>query len=166
MRWFDKWWAKNDGRLDRNPMCVSIIVGSQYLAFSIMADDTPPRSVVQDAPRPMQILMCACILLGSLIATYGLATGSKYFMSKMKRSTSYKYAYSAAPSMAAGIGFYTYMIIIDSQDLWDFLERSVIPLVLIGYTVYSFYFWLEVRRIERAEQLLTKVVVEDISSEN
>lgn len=163
--WIDRWWLGNAGRLDRNPFYVCIIVGLQYLSFSIMLDPTPPRSVVQDAPRPLQIGMCGCMFIGSLIAVYGLATGSKYFRRNTKRSTSYKYAYTAMPATVAGMSYYTLLIILSSEDLFDLMARCIIPLLGVAHLIYGVYFWLEVRRIERAETNLTRAVVEDMYNE-
>jgi hypothetical protein len=154
----DDWWATKAStrRLDRNSGNLAMLVGLMLPSLSIILQGPSPNSVLIDMPDDLQIVMCSWIFLGCGTKLHGALSGSRWYFPNTELKNSYKYGYIGAPIATAGCLVYGWFILSATPTFLSALGGVATPLFGIGISFQAAFYWLESRRINRRERILTR----------
>lgn len=152
----DHWWSRvsPERRLDRNAGNMSMLVGLMLPTFSIIFRGPTPNSALTDMPDGLQIWMCAFIFAGCGLKLFGSLSGFPWFRPKARLKDCYRWGFTGAPIATSGCLVYGYYILSNTDNVWSALSGISTPLFGVGVSVQAFIYWLEWRRIDKAERAL------------
>ena len=160
----DAWWeaVSPRRRLDRNAGNMCMLIGLMLPSLSIVLRGPVPNSVLADMPENLQIGMCACIFGGCSIKVHGALSGSRWYFPHTSLEQSYRWGYAGAPAATMGLWVYGYYTLSNTPNFWSALAAVATPLYGVGIGVQAVFYWLESRRIERNETILTEQLMNRI----
>lgn len=154
----DQWWADRASRrrLDRNAGNLFMLMGLIMPSLSIILQGPVPNSVLEDMSNQLQVSMCVCIFIGCSIKLHGALSGSRWYFPHTTLRSAYKYGYIGAPIATAGALVYGWYILSGTPSFLSALGGVSTPLFGVGISVQAIFYWLESRRIEHREVVLTE----------
>ena len=167
IRMLDCWWleASPQRRLDRNPGNLCMLLGLMLPCLAIILQGPVPNSALRLMPEGLQVAMCACIFGGLGIKLHGAMSGSRFYFPRTSLKKSYQWGYTGAPVATMGTFVYGYYILAGTPNFLSALGGVSTPMFGMGVSITAVLYWLESRRIERNEQILTEQAVEVIRND-
>jgi hypothetical protein len=148
----DVWWeTKERQRLDRNPANLCLLVGLLCASLSIILKGPSPTSRLILMSEDLQIAMCACIFIGCIIKLHGVLARSRFWFPHMSLKHCYQLGYNGAPIGSSGLFVYGFYLLEGTPNWTSALGTVLTPMLGLGLLLQGGVYWLESRRIERAE---------------
>jgi hypothetical protein len=163
----DHWWSQTSPRrrLDRNAGNMCMLIGLMLPSLSIILQGPTPNSVLEDMPTGLQLAMCACIFIGCGIKLHGALSGSRWYLPRTPLKTSYRWGYTGAPAATMGAFVYGYFILSGTPTFLSALGGVSTPMFGLGISLQAVLYWLESRRIDRNERILTEQAKAEIADD-
>jgi hypothetical protein len=155
----DKWWETKFSalRLDHNISNFCVILGLIITALSTLILGSTPTSSLNVAPRSTEMAMCACIFIGLSIKMHGVLAHSRWYFPNTTLRRCYQFGYTGAPIASAGLFVYGFYLI-EHTELWSsVIGACVTPFLGVGVLLQGGMYWLEARRMERAEREMIRI---------
>lgn len=167
LRRLDQWWTRvsPERRLDRSPANICMLIGLMLPALSIILQGPVPNSVLDDMPVWLQIAMCIAIFVGCGIKLHGALSGSRWYFPNTKLLKSYRWGYTGAPAASTGAFVYGWFILSGTPTFLSAMGGVSTPMFGLGISLQAGLYWLESRRIERNERILTEQARAEIADE-
>lgn len=105
-------------RVDHGRMYMCCIFGLLLWSMSLLVIGPVPSSAIDELSDYVQNVLACCIFIGSVVCTFGIATGTRFFLPKADIRLSYKFALWGIPAIAGSIGTYIWAIVHDTGSFW------------------------------------------------
>ena len=164
----DSWWEEvaPKRRIDRIPSNLCVLIGLMLPTFVIIFRGPAPATAVANMSVNMQVSMCSCIFIGCAIKLHGACLGARWYLKVRHLQQAYRWGYTGAPAAVAGLGVYTYYLFLATGgNVWNAISVCLTPALGIGIGLNGLMYWLESRRIDRAEKSLTERKIAELSDE-
>lgn len=141
-----------------------MLIGLMLPTLSIVLQGPVPNSALEDMHEGLQVAMCAAIFLGCGTKLHGALSGSKWYFPKTRLAKAYRWGYTGAPLATMGTWVYAYYILSGTETFWSALSGISTPMFGLGISIQALFYWLESRRIDNAEWILTRQAIQDITN--
>jgi hypothetical protein len=161
----DTWWATISPRrrLDRSAGNMFMLIGLMLPSLAIVLQGPVPNSALEDMPDYLQVGMCGCIFVGCGIKLHGALSGSRWYFPRTSLKKAYRWGYTGAPMATVGCWAYGWFILAGTPNFLSALGGVATPMFGLGISLQALFYWLESRRIDRAEHTLIEQAQAEIA---
>lgn len=143
-------------RLDHDRPYMAVVFGLLFTSISILSHWSTPTLVLSGLGLTTENLMAIILLNGSLMALYGIASGTRFFRKEADLRDCYSLAKWSLISISSALMVFSYGMITTSTFLWPpiFPVEILIGLSIAGlFKAIDFHYGRELITVEIKHQI-------------